>query len=137
VVGTAGLAAGVAVLELPCTAGFPVLWANLVSEAGLGPQATVGLVGVYLGFYLLDELIIVVIVVAAMRATKLQERHGRVLKLVSGALMIALATVLVIAPQAMQSLSAMLLVPLVTGIVVVVVMMLRRFTTSGRTATRV
>jgi cytochrome c biogenesis protein CcdA/glutaredoxin len=137
VVGTAGLAAGVAVLELPCTAGFPVLWANLVSEAGLGQQATMGLLGVYLGFYLLDELIVVVVVVAAMRATKLQERHGRVLKLVSGALMIALATVLVVAPQAMQSLSAMLLVPLVTGVVVVVVMMLRRITTSSREGTRV
>lgn len=136
VVGTAGLAAGVAVLELPCTAGFPVLWANLVATADVGQQATVGLLGLYLGVYLLDELIVVVVVVA-LRATKLQERHGRVLKLVSGSLMIALAGILIWVPEAMESLTAMLLVPLVAIGVVVAAVTFRRVVLDTRERTRV
>lgn len=130
--GAAGLAAGVALLELPCTAGLPVLWVNLVSTAEVGPHATGGLLGLYLGFYLLDEVIIVVAVVVAMQAAKLQERHGRALKLVTGALMIALAAVLIFAPEVMQSLTALLLVPLITGVIVVAMVVLRRVVPSGR-----
>ncbi|HSI94036.1 MAG TPA: thioredoxin family protein [Jiangellaceae bacterium] len=137
VVGTAGLAAGVAVLELPCTAGFPVLWANLVATADVGQQATVGLLGLYLGIYLLDELIVVAAVVVALRATKLQERHGRVLKLVSGSLMIALAGILIWVPEAIESLTAMLLVPLVAIGVVVAAVTFRRVVLSARERTRV
>lgn len=136
VIGTVALATGVAVLELPCTAGFPVLWANLVSAADVGTQATVGLLGIYLGFYLLDELIIVVAVVTAMRVTKLQEQHGRVLKLVSGALMVALAAVMVVTPAAMRSPTALLLVPLVTGIIAIAAVAFRRAVTAGRRESR-
>ncbi len=132
VIATVGLAAGVAVLELPFTAGFPVLWANLVSAAEVGSQATAWLLGLYLGFYLLDELIIVIAVVMTTRVTKLQEWHGRVLKLVSGALMIALAVVLVLAPDAMRSPTALILVPLITVLIMVITGAFRCAMTVGR-----
>ncbi len=40
--------------------------------------------------YQLDELIIFGVAVATMRVTKLQERQGRILKLLSGMLMFSL-----------------------------------------------
>jgi thiol-disulfide isomerase/thioredoxin len=116
ITGSAALAAGVAIIELPCTAGMPVLWSNLMSASGVDGGATLGLLGLYLSMYLLDEVIVVVVVVVAMRATKLQERHGRTLKLVSGWLMISLAVVLIAAPALMESLGGMVLVVGLTGL---------------------
>jgi thiol-disulfide isomerase/thioredoxin len=110
IAGSAGLAAGVALLELPCTAGMPVLWSSLMSASGVDGGATVGLLGLYLSMYLLDEIVVVGVVVVAMRATKLQESHGRTLKLISGWLMIALAGILILLPQAMESPGGIVLV---------------------------
>ena len=38
-----------------------------------------------------------------MRSLKMQERHGRLLKLVAGTMMIALAATMLVAPEAMTS----------------------------------
>jgi thiol-disulfide isomerase/thioredoxin len=110
IAGSAGLAAGVALLELPCTAGMPVLWSSLMSASGVDGGATVGLLGLYLSMYLLDEIVVVGVVVVAMRATKLQESHGSTLKLISGWLMIALAGILILLPRAMESPGGIVLV---------------------------
>jgi thiol-disulfide isomerase/thioredoxin len=110
IAGSAGLAAGVAILELPCTAGMPVLWSNLMSASGVDGGAAFGLLGLYLSMYLLDEIVVVGVVVVAMRATKLQESHGRTLKLISGWLMITLAGTLIFQPRAMESFGGIVLV---------------------------
>ena len=62
------------------------------------------LFGVYMVVFLLDEFAVFGTAVVAMRAAKLEERHGRALKLVSGTLMIVLAAVLILAPDLMQNL---------------------------------
>jgi thiol-disulfide isomerase/thioredoxin len=110
IAGSAGLAAGIAILELPCTAGMPVLWSNLMSASGVDGGAAFGLLGLYLSMYLLDEIVVVGVVVVAMRATKLQESHGRTLKLISGWLMITLAGILIFQPRAMESFGGIVLV---------------------------
>ncbi len=101
--GTALLAVGVSLLETPCTAGYPLLWTNLLSSRGVDDVAAVGLFGLYMAVFLLDELAVFGVAVGAMRVSKLDERHGRVLKLFSGMLMVALAATLIVAPELMQS----------------------------------
>ncbi|HSL25710.1 MAG TPA: hypothetical protein VLA54_05445 [Acidimicrobiia bacterium] len=101
--GTALLAVGVSVLETPCTAGYPLLWANLLSARGVGPAGAIPLFALYMVVFLLDELVVFGAAVIAMRATKLEERAGRILKLVGGAVMIVLAGTLLFAPEAMSS----------------------------------
>jgi cytochrome c biogenesis protein CcdA len=101
---TVGLAGGVALVELPCTAGFPVIWTTLISEAAVGQTAFLGLLFLYLGVYLLVEMGILVGALVTLRATRLQEGHGRALKLVGGMVMIALAGVLLVDPTIMESL---------------------------------
>ncbi len=103
--GTAGLAVGVSLLETPCTAGYPLLWANLVSDSGAGFAAVAALFGVYMLVFLVDELAIFGSAVVAMRSFKLQERGGRILKLISGALMVSLAVTLIVEPDAMTSIT--------------------------------
>ena len=103
-------AAGVALIELPCTAGFPLVWTGLISEAGVAGTAFVGLLVTYLLVYLAVEIAIVLGALLTLRSTRLQERHGRTLKLVGGTVMGAVAVVLLVEPSAMEQLSGSLLV---------------------------
>jgi len=100
---TVALAVGVSLLETPCTAGFPVLWAGLLEANDVGPAQAVALFGLYLVPFLVDELIVFALAVTTLRAAKLQERHGRVLKLVAGTMMLALAVTLLVNPEAMNN----------------------------------
>nr|NLI49398.1 thioredoxin family protein [Propionibacterium sp.] len=110
VAGTAALAAGVSVIELACTAGFPVVWTNILTAHQVGPAAFVGLLLLYLLVYQLDELLIFGSAVVTLRATKLQERQGRVLKLVGGVLMLTLAVVMIVDPTLLSGLASSLAV---------------------------
>jgi cytochrome c biogenesis protein CcdA/glutaredoxin len=101
--GTVLLAVGVSLVEIPCTAGFPVIWSDMVSASGAPGTTVAALLAVYLLVYLLDELIVFGAAVYTMRATKLQENHGRTLKLVGGMVMIAIGVAIVVAPGAMET----------------------------------
>lgn len=108
-VATVVLAVGVSLLETPCTAGFPVLWTGLLAANDVGTAQAVGLFGLYMAPFLVDELLVFGVAVVTLRATKMQERHGRVLKLVAGTMMLALAVTVLVRPEAMgEPLSALL-----------------------------
>jgi hypothetical protein len=106
---TAALGVAVSLLEAPCTAGFPVLWTGLLQANGVAPAEAVGLFGLYMAPYLMDEFAVFLLAVATMRATRMQEKHGQVLKLVAGVTMLALAGAMVVDPTVMQDPVAALL----------------------------
>lgn len=106
---TAGLALGVTLVELPCTAGLPVLWTNLLAGAGVEAAAFALLLGVYILVYLGLELIIFGGVVVTMRVGRFEEREGRILKLIGGMVMLALAVAMLWLPHLLESISGMLL----------------------------
>jgi cytochrome c biogenesis protein CcdA len=107
---TAGLAVAVSLLETPCTLGLPVLWTDLVSRSDVGTAGAVLLTLVYLTVFLVDELMVFAVVVTTMRAVRLQERHGRALKLVSGVVMLTLAVVMLVRPSLLEDLGGTLAV---------------------------
>ena len=110
---TVVLAAGVALIELPCTAGFPVIWTGTLRTMGVeGGTAFAALLALYLLIYVGLELVIFGIVIVTLRMTQFEERHGRVLKLVGGSLMVALGVVMVAAPQLLDDLGGLLAVTL-------------------------
>lgn len=123
--GTVALAAGVSILELPCTAGYPILWSNLVKEQGVALNTAVFLFLIYIVVYLLDEFFLFGAAVVTMRVTKMEEKQGRWLKLGSGMLMIVLAGVLVFAPRLMESMSGALITFLVAAVATVIVALVR------------
>lgn len=108
VLATGGLALGVTLVELPCTAGLPVLWTNLVADAGIGRGTFVMLLLVYMLVFLVDELLVFGVAVATMRAARIEEREGRVLKLVGGAVMLALASAMLLRPSLLDTVTGML-----------------------------
>lgn len=108
--GTIVLATGVSLLETPCTAGLPLLWTDMLAERNISTGGVVLLFAVYLGVFLLDELILFGLAVTTLRATKLQEHHGRALHLVSGTLMVVLALTMLFSPERLESVTGTVLV---------------------------
>ncbi len=102
---TVVMASGIALVELPCTAGFPVVWSGIVADRGISGAAFVLLLALYLLVYLSVELVIFLVALMTLRMQRFEERHGRALKLIGGMVMVALAVVLVVAPDLMNDLS--------------------------------
>lgn len=107
---TAVLAAGVSLVEFGCTAGFPVLWTNLLSAQQASAMTFLALLLVYMVIYQLDEMVIFLTAVTTLRAAKIQEKQGRLLKLGSGFLMLALAVVMIVDPEIMSTITGAVLV---------------------------
>ncbi len=93
-IGSAIMALGITLIELPCTAGLPMLWSKIVSVQNVGSGFFIFLFIVYLLTYFLVELIIFLTVVFTLKISKFEEKHGRFLKLVGGLIMLALAIIL-------------------------------------------
>jgi cytochrome c biogenesis protein CcdA/thiol-disulfide isomerase/thioredoxin len=103
------MASGIALVELPCTAGFPVIWSGIVADRGVTGMFFLMLLAIYLLIYLLIELVVFLAALITLRMGKFQESHGRSLKLVGGMIMVALALVLVFDPDLMNDVGATLL----------------------------
>lgn len=102
------LAAGTSLVEFSCTAGFPLLWTNLLATQGVTPATFWPLLALYMVIYQLDELAIFWGTLAGLRASRLSETQGRILKLAGGMWMLILATVMLVDPTWMNSLTATL-----------------------------
>jgi thiol-disulfide isomerase/thioredoxin len=107
---TVVMAAGVSLVEFSCTAGFPMIWTNLLSSQHVALGVFAGLLLVYLIVYQLDELGIFLVAVYSMKATRLEEKHGRILKLVGGVLMLTLGVVMLVKPSLMSDLTNSLII---------------------------
>ena len=105
---TVVLAAGVSLVEFSCTAGFPILWTNLLISQEATTATFVALLLLYMLIYQLDELGIFLVAVFTLKASKLEEKQGRILKLVGGMLMLTLAVVMLYNPALMNSVSTSL-----------------------------
>jgi glutaredoxin len=86
-------------VELLCTAGLPALYTHVLAQHDLPWWAYYRYLALYNVAYVLDDSIMVATAVVTLNRFKLQERGGRWLKLVSGAVMLALAVMLVAAPE--------------------------------------
>ncbi|MCH9733763.1 MAG: hypothetical protein K0U78_04315, partial [Actinomycetia bacterium] len=113
-------------VELACTAGFPVLWTNIVAARDVTPTMFALLLGLYMLVYQLDELAIFGGAVLTMRATRLQEKQGRLLKLVGGMLMLSLALVMLLNPALLQDVRTALLVFAAAGAATLLVVIVER-----------
>jgi cytochrome c biogenesis protein CcdA/glutaredoxin len=109
-VGTVVLALGITLVELPCTAGFPMVWTGIITAQGVTPAYFAALLALYLVVYLSIELVIFGSVVVSMKRSRFEEKHGRILKLIGGMIMLALAITLAVAPDTMHSLGGTLAV---------------------------
>jgi len=120
------LSASASLVEFACTAGFPVLWTQLLAQHQATGWQFAGLLLVYMLIYQADELMIFGVAVWTLRAMRVEEQHGRVLKLASGMLMLALGLVMLFAPDAMDHLAGALAVFGAAAVATVVVLGVQR-----------
>ena len=96
--GTVTLALAANSYELLCTAGFPVVYTRLLTLQDLPIPAHYAYLAFYNLVYVLPLLTIVLLYVRTLGSRKLSEAEGRVLKLVSGLMMLGLGAALLLAP---------------------------------------
>jgi len=107
------MSAGASLVEFSCTAGFPMLWTNLLATREVTALTFALLLVLYMLIYQVDEMIIFGSAVVGLRASKLEEKQGRILKLFGGTLMLTLALVMLIDPSLMNNLPSTLWVFLI------------------------
>lgn len=93
------LAVAVNFVELLCTAGLPALYTAVLAQHEVGALARHAYLGLYTAGYVVDDALMVAVAVAALGNRRLDERTGRWLKLLSGAVMLALGGVMLLRPE--------------------------------------
>jgi len=123
---TVVLSAGISLVEFSCTAGFPVIWTNLLISQEASVMTFVALILLYMLIYQIDELGIFSFAVLTLKAGRFEEKHGRLLKLAGGMLMLTLAVVMLVNPAWMNQIGTSLLVFLIALGLTALVLVLHR-----------
>jgi uncharacterized membrane protein HdeD (DUF308 family) len=112
VLSTATLAVVANSYELLCTAGFPMVYTRVLTLHELPTAAYYGYLAAYNVVYVLPLLAIVAAFAWTLGQRKLTGREGRLLKLLSGMLMLALGLTLLLRPGLLSDPLTALLLPL-------------------------
>jgi len=94
--------------ELLCTAGFPMVYTRMLTLSELSDASYYRYLLFYNIVYVIPLAFIVLVFVATLGGHKLQEKHGRLLKLISGNMMLLLGLVLVFVPNWLNNFSVAL-----------------------------
>lgn len=113
--GAAALAIVANAYELLCTAGFPMVYTRILTLRGLTPFDYTLWLALYNVVYVIPLAAIVLSFAWTLGGRKLQENEGRLLKLVSGNMMLGLGLTLLLAPQLLDNLAATALLLVFVG----------------------
>ncbi|GFE57543.1 thioredoxin family protein [Geobacter sp. AOG1] len=122
--GTVVLALAANSYELLCTAGFPMVYTRVLTLNPLSPLQHYLYLALYNGIYMVPLAVIVALFVVTLGGRKLTEWQGRILKLISGTMMLSLGTMLLTAPHllnnALASIALLIVAMAVAGVVIFV-----------------
>jgi len=93
------LAVLVNLIELLCTAGLPAVYAHILTAHDLPAVSYYAYLLLYNLAYIFDDALMVSIAVYTLNRTRMQERAGRILKLISGCVILLLGIVLIVFPD--------------------------------------
>lgn len=102
--GTIALSIAANSYELLCTAGFPMIYTRLLTLSDLTPLQHYAYLGLYNLIYVIPLMIITIAFTFMLGSRKLSEEEGRLLKLVSGIMMLGLGGMLIWFPAALNDL---------------------------------
>ena len=89
----------VLIVEPLCTSGLPSLYTRILTLRSLDPLHYYGYIGLYIAMYMIDDVALLAIGVVTLSQKRLQEKEGRMLKLVSGVIMVLLGIYLILMPR--------------------------------------
>jgi hypothetical protein len=102
-IGTAVLAIAANAYELLCTAGFPMVFTRILTLNNLSSAWYYFYLILYNVVYVIPLSLIVVVFTVTLGKKHLTERQGRLMKLVSGTMMLALGGVLLVKPTVLSN----------------------------------
>jgi cytochrome c biogenesis protein CcdA len=93
------LAISVNAVELACSAGLPLLFSNLLAFHQVAEGTSLALIGLYVFFFLLDDLVVFGIAVVTLKVTGITNRYSRISQMIGGVIMMVLGFLLIFFPQ--------------------------------------
>jgi hypothetical protein len=93
------LAIMVNMIELICTAGLPAVYTQILTSHQLPTIKYYSYLLLYNAAYIFDDALMVAIVVYTLSRSKIQEKTGRILNFISGAVLVVLGICLLFFPQ--------------------------------------
>ena len=99
----AALAAGVNTIELFCSLGFPMAYTKILTSYNLSSITYYLYILVYIFFYVLDQLVILLIALFSLKIKMISENNIRIVKLISGIFLLILGIIILINPGIISS----------------------------------
>lgn len=99
IIGVITLAISVNIVELACSAGLPVMFIEILSVNNLTLIEEIIYIGLYMLFFLIDDLIIFFIAMTTMQLTGFSTKYGKLSKLVGGILLLGIGLLLIFKPE--------------------------------------
>ena len=99
IIGVIALAISVNIVELACSAGLPVMFIEILSMNYLTIIEEVIYIGLYMLFFLLDDLVIFFIAMTTMQLTGFSTKYGKLSKVVGGILLLLIGLLLIFKPE--------------------------------------
>ncbi len=93
------LAFAVNLVELVCSAGFPVIFTQVLALSSLDGWQYYGYILLYILFFMLDDIIIFGIAMTTLRATGISTKYSKWSKLIGGVLMLIIGLLLILKPE--------------------------------------
>lgn len=92
------LAISVNIVELACSAGLPLVFTHIIALNNSEPILNILYFGLYILFFLIDDLIIFVIAMTSLKITGVSTKYGKVSQLIGGIILIAIGVLLILNP---------------------------------------
>ena len=93
------LAISVNIVELACSAGLPVMFIEILSMNHPSLIEKIIYIGLYMLFFLLDDLIVFIVAIRTMELTGFSTKYGKLSKLIGGLLLLGIGILLIFKPE--------------------------------------
>lgn len=99
IVGIMALAVTVNIIELACSAGFPLLFTQILSLNDLNSLEYLIYVLLYIIFFLIDDIIIFLIAITTSKVTGISNKYTKYSHLIGGIIMLIVGVLLLVKPE--------------------------------------
>lgn len=98
-VGVIALAASVNLVELACSAGWPMIFTTILDLNNVSLLLKIVYMIIYILFYLIDDLVVFILAMITLKVTGITTKYNRLNHLVGGIIMIIIGLLLIFKPE--------------------------------------
>lgn len=96
------LAVSVNIIELACSAGLPILFAQILAMNDLSSTQTLFYNILYIIFFLIDDIIVFIIAMTTMKITGISNKYNKYAHLIGGIIMLLIGLLMIINPSILK-----------------------------------